>query len=156
MIDCKECPDKMKCVTGSIKECRRGFKLKQCCRKYLLEDLKVFEMLIATPERMVKDGNLVINEVCGSCGEKLNINLSIKAGTIYDYMKFGEPNPYRDSTGPYTDPGNNTGSPIWTTTNTTGTSLDKGQLVCNSSAGISKPLTKGQFYQLAERIKQEV
>jgi len=98
MIDCKGCPDKMKCITGEVKQCRRGLMLKRCCREYLTSRRKhLFKTILKMPEEMIKNNELIIEEVCRACGEKLNIRLKIKAGFDYETLKYDKipmPEPY--------------------------------------------------------------
>jgi len=98
MIDCKGCPDKMKCVTGEVKQCRRGLMLKRCCREYLMVRRKhLFKTILKMPEEMIKNNELIIEEICRACGEKLNIRLKIKAGFDYETLKYDKvawPAPY--------------------------------------------------------------
>lgn len=115
MIDCKQCPDKMKCVTGDIKDCRRGFKLKKCCREYLTNRRKhLLRTILTAPEEMIKDGKFELNEVCRTCGKKIQISIQVgESYKMWDEAKLKEwkkilekpipmpvhPNPY----GPWKD-----------------------------------------------------
>ena len=81
MINCKQCPDRLKCLTGDVKECRRGFMLKRCCRQYLTSRRKkLLRTILNMPEEMVKNNIIEIREVCGACGEKINFSIRIKPG----------------------------------------------------------------------------
>jgi hypothetical protein len=150
MIECDKCPDKLRCTTGQKDECDRGFKLKMCCRKHLSTKKEtIIRLLIDTPNELISGGNLVYEDICPMCKQKVSIVLQMSYG-FSDIIKILQDEADRlrqeqlnDFVKPVPMPGINDGTgypPMWQVTApykdniVFGDNFESQNLCCSSSA----------------------
>jgi len=125
MVECDKCADKLRCTTGQVEECNRGFKLKMCCRKHLAgkkED--IIRLLVDCPNEMIIDNFITYRDICPMCSGEIFIRLQMCDSIIdtrENIIPSTEPYPmFPYPGGPYIPSSPNTGGGTWCSTTSKG------------------------------------
>jgi hypothetical protein len=123
MVGCDKCPDKLRCTTGQVEECNRGFKLKMCCRKHLDGKMdKILKQLIEMPDEMITDPMLTYRDICPMCKCEVFVRLNIcnsekdiikKLQEEIDVLRAREAERLREDLKPFTNPYKDTTEPFY-------------------------------------------